>query len=418
MRLPISLLVATAFLVGCSTDDDSTISQTIIVTSNPMSAAVRLNGTPVGRTPTSITLETNCDYVLSVGKGGYAPSVTELKPSLKTDSKGNMSYGFPDRVSVSLDLLPASDDVKVPETDTAEFKRLAAKAKAAEGEKVAEPGSDESKKNSVADLKEDVAAAKQKLAQRETEAAAKVEALKKSLAEAKAPEVVKPDPAKPSEVKVEPAKPDEAKIAALETQISAQEKAAAADRESTANLLKALDSRTDELIRLQREGIDAAKAEATKDIEAQKSIAAKEAEEKAKAEAAKQIAEAQKNAEEQKVAASKEVEERTKAEADKQLTEAQKAAEQQRELAKEEADKQLASVQRIMEEQKTLAAKADEQRRVAELQRMAAELEAKKRAYAEFNSRYALLESRRRNKVITEEEFKEQLSALRKELTK
>ncbi len=411
MRLPISLLVATAFLVGCSTDEDSTISQTVTIISNPISAAVRLNGTPVGRTPTTITLETNCDYVLSVGKGGYAPSVTELKPSLKTDSKGNMSYGFPDRVNVSLDLLPSSEDVKVPETDTAEFKRLAAQAKAAEGEKVSEPGSNESKKNSVVDLKEDVETAKAKLAQRDAEAAAKIEALKKSLAEAKAPEAVKPDPTKPTEAKVELIKPDEAKIAAIESQISEQEKAAAANRETAANLLKALESRTDELIRLQKEGIDAAKAEATKDIETQKSIAAKEAEAKAKAEAAKEL-------EEQKAIASKEAEERAKAEGAKQLSEAQKAAEQQKELAKEEADKQLASVQRIMEEQKALAAKADEQRRVAELQRVAAELEAKKRAYAEFNSRYALLESRRRNKTISEEEFKEQLSALRKELTK
>ncbi len=407
MRLSISLLVATAFLAGCSTDEDPVISQTIMITSNPVSAAVRLNGKAVGRTPTTISVESNSDYQLEVGKGGYVPSVTELKPSLKTDSKGNMYYGFPERISVSLDVVPGSDDVKVPADDAKEFKLLAEKAKSTEDRTIAEPGSNESKKNSVVDLKEDVTKTKEKLAQRDAEAAAKIEALKKSLAEAKAPEVAKPDPAKPNEVTAVPVKPDEAKIAALEAQILEQEKTAAEARASAVNLLKALESRTDELIRLQREGIDAAKAEATKDIEAQKSVAAKEAEEKAKVETAKQLAEAQKIAEEQKIAAAQEAEGRAKAESSKQL-----------EVAKEEADKQLASVQRIMEEQKTLAAKAEEQRIAADLQRVAAELEAKKRTYAEFNSRYALLESRRRNKIISEEEFKDQLSALRKELTK
>jgi hypothetical protein len=432
MRLPISLLVATAFLVGCSTDEDPAISQTITIVSNPISAAVRLNGTPVGRTPTTINVESNSDYQLEVGKGGYVSSVTELKPSLKTDSKGNMYYGFPDRINVSLDLIPGSDDVKVPAEDATEFRRLAEKAKSTEDQKIAAAGSGESKKNTGGEIKLDVETVKTKLAERDAAAATKVEGLKKSLADEKVANAIKPD---------------EAKIAALEAQIAEQEKAAAADRQATNNLLKALESRTDELIRLQKEGISAAKAEATKDIEAQKSIAAKEAEEKAKAEAAMQLAEVQKTAEEQKVAATKEVEERTKAEAGKQLAEAQKATEEhkaaavaakeaaeiakveaaekakaeaakQLDAAKEEADKQLASVQRVMEEQKTLAAKAEEQRLAAEQQRAAAELEAKKRAYAEFNSRYALLESRRRNKVITEEEFKDQLSALRKELTK
>ena len=387
MRFPISLLAVTALLVGCSTDEDPAITQVINVTSTPNSAIVRLNGSAVGRTPTTITVESNSDYQLEVGKGGFAPSLTELKPSLKTDSKGNMYYGFPEKISVSLDRLPGSDDVKVPEEDLKEFKQIAAKAVATTDQKLVEPGSAESKHNSVVEIKKDVTDAQKKLDERDAASAAKIEGLKKSVAEAKA---------------ADGTKVDDTKIAALEAQIDAQEKAVAADRQSTANLIKALGSRTDELIRLEREGVTTAKAEATKDIEAQKALAAKEAEEKAKADSEKQLAEAQKSAEETA----------------KRLAEAQKTAEQEKELAKAEADKQLASVQRVMEEQKTLAAKAEEQRIAAEQQRVAAELEAKKRVYADFNSRYALLESRRRNKVITEEEFKDQLSALRKELTK
>jgi hypothetical protein len=392
MRFPVSLLVITAFLVGCSTDEDPVITQVINVTSMPKSAIVKLNGTAVGRTPTTITVESNSDYQLEVGKGGFTPSLTELKPSLKTDSKGNMFYGFPERISVSLDRIPGSNEEKVPEEDLKEFRSLARKAATPTDQKVAEAGSAESKHNSVAEIKEDVTDAQKKLADRDAASAAKIEGLKKSIAEAKA---------------ADSTKVDDPKIAALEAQVDAQEKAIAADRQSTANLLKALGSRTDELIRIEKEGVTTAKAEATKDIEAQKALAAKEAEEKAKSDTEKQLAEAQKSAET-----------RAKAETAKQLAEAQKTAEQEKELARAEADKQLASVQRVMEEQKTLAAKADEQRIAAEQQRAAAELEAKKRVYADFNSRYALLESRRRNKVITEEEFKDQLSALRKELTK
>lgn len=387
MRFPISLLVVTAFLVGCSTDEDPSITQVIQVTSMPKSAIVKLNGTAVGRTPTTITVESNSDYQLEVGKGGFTPSLTELKPSLKTDSKGNMFYGFPEKISVSLDRIPGSNEEKVPEEDLKEFRNLARKAAAPTDQKVAEPGSAESEHNSIAEIKKDAEDAQKKLAERDAASAAKIEGLKKSIAEAKA---------------ADSTKVDDPKIAALAAQIDAQEKALAADRQTTANLLKALGSRTDELIRIEKEGVTTAKAEATKDIEAQKALAAKEAEEKAKADSEKQLAEAQKSAEETA----------------KRLAEAQKTAEQEKELAKAEADKQLASVQRVMEEQKTLAAKAEEQRIAAEQQRVAAELEAKKRVYADFNSRYALLESRRRNKVITEEEFKDQLSALRKELTK
>jgi uncharacterized membrane protein len=46
----------------------------------------------------------------------------------------------------------------------------------------------------------------------------------------------------------------------------------------------------------------------------------------------------------------------------------------------------------------------------------AANAESKKRIYAEFNTRCALIENRFRNKEITEPEFKAKISELRKEL--
>jgi multidrug efflux pump subunit AcrA (membrane-fusion protein) len=52
----------------------------------------------------------------------------------------------------------------------------------------------------------------------------------------------------------------------------------------------------------------------------------------------------------------------------------------------------------------------------AKAEAAAAKAEAKRRIYAEFNSRVALLENRQRYGDISEEEFKEQLAALRKEL--
>ena len=46
----------------------------------------------------------------------------------------------------------------------------------------------------------------------------------------------------------------------------------------------------------------------------------------------------------------------------------------------------------------------------------AANSEAQKRIYAEFNTRYALVENRYRNKELTQDEFKAKIAELRKEL--
>ena len=55
-------------------------------------------------------------------------------------------------------------------------------------------------------------------------------------------------------------------------------------------------------------------------------------------------------------------------------------------------------------------------REVTRLEAVAAKAESKKRAYAELNTRIALLENRKRSKTITEQEFKEQLAKFRQEL--
>ena len=61
---------------------------------------------------------------------------------------------------------------------------------------------------------------------------------------------------------------------------------------------------------------------------------------------------------------------------------------------------------------------ADANAKVAEANKVAAAAKAQADAlkYSEFNARYALLESKRRAKLITEEDFKASLSELRKEL--
>ncbi len=91
-----------------------------------------------------------------------------------------------------------------------------------------------------------------------------------------------------------------------------------------------------------------------------------------------------------------------KAEAEAKLAEATKAAAKSLEDAKAEAAAKSEAAEKVL---------AD-----ARLEAVAAKTEAKKRAYAELNTRIALLENRKRSRTITEEEFKEQLAKLRQEL--
>ena len=71
MRLPVSLLVLCAGITGCTTSVDPALVDTISVTSNPTSAAVRLNGIAVGRTPNTDSLN------LAVATGIMVYAVTD-----------------------------------------------------------------------------------------------------------------------------------------------------------------------------------------------------------------------------------------------------------------------------------------------------------------------------------------------------
>ncbi|MEI6461225.1 MAG: PEGA domain-containing protein, partial [Verrucomicrobiota bacterium] len=95
MRLPVSLLILCAAISGCTSSSVSTQTDTVIITSNPTSAAVRLNGKAVGRTPTKITVDRVNNYELQVGKGGYTPESTIIKPTLRNGKVG-MEFGFPE----------------------------------------------------------------------------------------------------------------------------------------------------------------------------------------------------------------------------------------------------------------------------------------------------------------------------------
>ncbi len=169
--------------------------------------------------------------------------------------------------------------------------------------------------------------------------------------------------------------------------------------------LKALSARAAELEKQVDASRGAAKAETAnelaqvrKALEEQKSAAAKA---RAELEAARKNSEGKAKAAEEKLAA-----------ANKAAAEARKKAEA---AAKAEADAKAAAM--------TAAAKADETAKAAEqevakaaTEAAAAKAAAAKAAAAEFSARFALLESRRRAKAITEEEYAEQLAALRKRM--
>jgi hypothetical protein len=439
MRIHVSLLAFCVALAGCKSSVDSANIDSVVVSSNPTAAAVRVNGEAVGRTPTTIKLDRTKNYELQVGKGGFITETSELKPRLITTSEG-IEFGFPAAVKVNLTKVPAAGEAGVPVADNPEFKKLSKKAL---GEDAA------AAKN---DLQSDIAATKEAavkiqaaLAAREAAAQARLAEIAKSIADAKASkgkdesakarlaeaelalaqatadaEAARADAEKNlktvearraalagSETKVAQAKAVVVKAkAAAQTgddrlgkleQNYASEMKSLKDSQANASIaIKALSARADELNR--RSSLDAKGgqsedarklAEANKALEAQKAATAKanEALAKAKAEAAKnstaaaEQAVAQANAEVQAMQA--------------KLAEANKAAE------KAVADARL-----------------DAEAKLAEANKAAADARAQAEAlkYSEFSSRYALLESKRRAKAITEEDFKAALSGLRKEL--
>jgi hypothetical protein len=442
MRIHVSLLAFCVALAGCKSSVDSANIDTVVVSSSPTAAAVRLNGEAVGRTPTTIKLDRTKNYELQVGKGGYLTETSDLKPRLITTSEG-IEFGFPAAVKVNLTKSPAEGEAGVPVADNPEFKKLSKKAL---GEDAA---AKESLQSDIAATKEAAVKIQAALAAREAAAKARLAEISKSIADTKASKG-KDESAKAklaeaelalaqatadaeaarasaeknlksvearraalagSETKVAQAKAVVVKAKAatqtgddrlgkLEQNYATEMKALKDSQANAAIAIKALSARADELNRLAtqdskgKQSEDARKlAEANKALEAQKAANAKanEALANAKAEAAKNSAAAAEKAAEKAVAKANAEVEAMQA----KLAEANKAAE------KAVADARLDAEAKLAEANKAAAA---------------ARAQAEAAKYSEFSSRYALLESKRRNKAISEEDFKAALSGLRKEL--
>jgi hypothetical protein len=478
MRIHVSLLAFCVALAGCKSSVDSANIDSVVVSSNPTAAAVRINGEAVGRTPTTIKLDRTKNYELQVGKGGYLTETSELKPRLITTSEG-IEFGFPAAVKVNLTKTPAAGEAGVPVADNPEFKKLSKKAL---GEEAA---AKESLQSDIASTKEAATKIQAALAAREAATQARLAEISKSLADAKASkgkdesakaklaeaelalaqatadaEAARADAEKNlktvearraalagSETKVAQAKAGvvKAKSAALtgddrlgklEQNYSSEMKALKDSQANAAIAIKALAARADELNRLAtqdskgKQSEDARKlAEANKALEAQKAANAKanEALAKAKAEAAKNSAAAADKAAEKAVAkANAEVEamqaklaEANKAAADSRAQTEAKLAEANKAAADSRAQTEAKLAEANKAAEKAVAdARLDAEAKLAEANKAVAAEKAKAEAlkYSEFSSRYALLESKRRAKAITEEDFKAALSGLRQEL--
>jgi hypothetical protein len=457
MRIHVSLLALCAALVGCNSSVDSANIDSVVVSSNPTAAAIRLNGEPVGRTPATIKLDRTKNYELQVGKGGFITETSELKPRLITTSEG-IEYGFPAQLKVNLTKIPAAGEAGVPPADNPEFKKLSKKAL---GEDAA--ANKEGLKADIAATKEAAAKIQASLAVREAASKGRLAEIAKTIAELKAAKgadaaaqaqlaeaelalerataEAAADRAQgekklqslearraalaAAETKVAAAKsnvakakvgaaPSEDRLAKLEQTYAAEMKALNDSQAKSNAAIKALNARADELARVASLSSAGAKAEVAqgladlqKALEEQKTAAAKanEALAAAKAEAAQNSS----------AAAAEAV---AKANAEVKALEA-KLAETNKAADKALADERLAAEAKLAEANKSVAAAmADANAKVAEANKVAEAAKAKAEAlrYSEFSSRYALLESKRRAKTITEEDYKAALAELRKEL--
>jgi hypothetical protein len=410
MRFTIPLLALGLGLVGCSSLEDSEVrQQTIAVTSQPTGAAVRIDGEAVGRTPTKITLSTDQDYELTVGKGGFKPVIATLKPKLRQNTKGQSEYGFPEKIKVTLTKLPSSDEVDVPKESKAEFESLVSQANPPpEGLSKAPHNSPESLEENVTEMRTAVTKIKDQEKARSEAANKKLEELEKSLAN----------------------NPNAEQIAVLQASIEAQRKANEEASKNSAELIKTLSERNEKLTKLSKK---AANPQADEDREeAQKLYAeTKDLVEKAVAEISAKT--------EQAIVAQKEAQ-KANAELQENTSALLKSIQEHREEVARaktfstanvkarapvsEADEDREEAEKIYAEARKVAgvpaneksSEMETQLAKAKAEAAAAKAEAKRRIYAEFNSRVALLENRQRYGDISEEEFKEQLAALRKEL--
>ncbi len=409
MRIHVSLLAFCVALAGCKSSVDSANIDTVVVSSNPTAAAVRVNGDAVGRTPTTIKLDRTKNYELQIGKGGYITETTDLKPRLITTSEG-IEFGFPAAVKVNLTKVPAAGEAGVPAADNPEFKKLSKKALGEEAAAKEELNSDlaatkeaaakiqaalvareAAAQARLAEIAKSIeaakaakgkdAAAKAKLAEAElalAQATADAEAARASAeknmktVEARRAALAAPE-AKVSQAKAvvtqakAAANTGEDRLGKLEQNYAAEMKSLKDSQDNASIAIKALTARADELARRSTSNVKEATADSEKDLaKARLDLAAN------------------------KAAAAK-----AKQDADAKLAAANKAAE------KAVADARLDAEAKLAEANKAAAA---------------ARAEAAALKYSEFSSRYALLESKRRAKAISEEDFKAALSGLRKEL--
>lgn len=410
MRFTIPLFAIGLGLVGCSSLEDSEVrQQTIAVSSQPTGAAIRIDGEAVGRTPTTITLSTDQDYELTVGKGGFKPVIATLKPKLRKNAKGQTEYGFPEKIKVTLTKLPSSEEADVPDSDKAEFNALVDKANpSADGLSKAPARSPESITESASELNSAVAKVKTQEKVRSQAANRRLEELEKSLAN----------------------NPNAEQILALQSSIEAQRKANEEADKNSAELIKTLTERSERLMELSKKAANPKESENRE--EAEKLYAeTKEMVDKAVAEISAKSTEAI-AAQRAAQSANAELQENTSAllkslqehkeEVARQKTISTANVKAKAPVSEEEEDREEA--ERIYAEAKKAARKTDtaepseieEKLAKAQAEASAAKAEAKRRIYAEFNSRVALLENRQRYGDISEEEFKEQLANLRKEL--
>lgn len=368
MRFPVPFFVLCAGIVGCSTSG-SNLSDTVTVTSNPNAAAVRINGEAVGRTPTKVTLDRTKTYEMSVGKGGFVTETATIRPKAINTKKG-VEFGFPETIQFTLAKVPAAGEPTVPAQDSAEFRKL---VKRANGD-----ASDESNgiKADLAGVAESARRMQDPAVQPKTpEARQNYEAALKALT-ARAAELEKQVDVNRGAAKAETAK----ELAQVQKALEEQKSAAAKAREELAAAKAAAEAKL---------------AAANRNSDAKAAAEAKAAKEAAAA------AEAKAKAAEAKLAA-----------ANKAAAEARKKAEA---ATKAEADAKAAALAADAKAAETAKA-AEQEVAKAATEAAAAKAAAAKAAAAEFSARFALLESRRRTKAITEEEYAEQLAALRKRM--
>ena len=398
MRIHVSLLAFCVALAGCKSSVDSANIDTVVVSSNPTAAAVRVNGDAVGRTPTTIKLDRTKNYELQIGKGGYITETTDLKPRLITTSEG-IEFGFPAAVKVNLTKKPADGEAGVPVADNPEFRKLSKKALGEEAAAKEELQSD------IASTKEAAAKIQAALAAREAASQSRLAAIAKSISDAKAAKN-QDDSAK-------------AKLAEAELALAQALTEAEADRAAAQKNMKTVEARRATLA-----GSETKVAQA-KAVVAEAKAAAKSSEdrlgklEQTYAAEMKSLKDSQSNASIAIKALSARADELNRRSTTNVKEVRDDSAKALSKAQQEIADQKAAAAQAKKAAEKAVAdARLDAEAKLAEANKATADARAQAAAlkYSEFSSRYALLESKRRAKAISEEDFKAALTGLRQEL--